>query len=250
MLPEPFNRDTQSFCWHKYIATLPKERYPPNGRDELERLLNGFIDAINQDIELNRDVYGGRKRSRPMIGLDVKYNQLKSISPAYVDLRLRPFLLDYFGARRARIVHLVRRNLVHTAISAIIANARKVWQNYDGTSIGGQYFIPINTLFNYVRWIEEERTAFESLAGDLIVHTCYYEDLVDDLKKVGWFGRFRQDTTALSRLAEFLRIPNRFRNYGYIRKVINRPYKELLKNYDEVLAAIEDSPLSAFASTL
>ena len=99
-------------------------------------------------------------------------------------------------------------------------------------------------------WIKEEREAFESLASDLRVHTCYYEDLVEDLKMVGWFGRFQQDTTVLRSLAAFLNVPNRFRDYGYIRKVINRPYKDLIENYDELVAAIRDSPLSEFAATL
>jgi LPS sulfotransferase NodH len=250
MSPEPFNRDTASFCWEKFINALPNDKQRMCDSEGGMQLLDEFIEALNQDVRHNRRVYGGRKRRQRIVGLDIKYNQLKAVSPAYNDLRLRPFLLDYLRAREARIIHLVRRNLVHTAISAIIANIRKVWQNYDGASIGGPYRISPNELFQYVRWIKEEREAFEGLAGDLSVHKCYYEDIVADLKSVTWFGRLRQDTTALSGLAAFLNVPNRFWSYGYIRKVINRPYKELIENYDEVMAALIDSPFSEFAETL
>lgn len=250
MSPEPFNRDTESFCWDKYIASLPKHKQRPCDSAEAMQQLDEFIEALNHDIRRNRRVYGGRKRRRRMIGLDIKYNQLKAVGPAYNDLRLRPLLLDYLRARDARIIHLVRRNVVHTAISAIIANIRKVWQNYDGASVGGPYRVSPTELFQYIQWITEEREAFERLAGDLKVHTCYYEDVVSDLKSVTWFGRFRQDTSALSKLAAFLNVPNRFWNYGYIRKVIDRPYNELIENYDEMVAALNDSPFSEFAASL
>jgi hypothetical protein len=195
-------------------------------------------------------VYGGPKRQNSAIGLDVKYNQLKSAAPAYCDLRLRPFLLEYFHDRKIRIIHLVRRNVVQVAISAIIANMRKVWQNYDGASVGGPYRIPPQDLLNFANWITEEREAFERVASGLEVHTCYYEDIVSDLQSVGWFKRFRQNTAALSQIAEFLDVPNQFRDYGYIRKVINRPYRELLANYDELVSAIQFSPYSEFIPSL
>jgi hypothetical protein len=144
----------------------------------------------------------------------------------------------------------VRRNIVHTAISAIVANMRQIWQSYDRTLIEGRYRVPTDQLFHYVDWINAEREIFEKLASDLNVHTCYYEDLVADLKRVRFFGRFPENTLALNKLAAFLDVPNRFRNKGKIRKVINRPYKEVIENYDELLAAIKDSPLWEFAATI
>ena len=148
MSPEPFNRDTESFCWDKYIASLPKHKQRPCESEDAMQLVDEFIEALSQDVQRNRNVYGGRKCRERMVGLDIKYNQLKAVNPAYNDLRLRPFLLDYLCAREARIIHLVRRNLVHTAISAIIANIRKVWQNYDGASIGGPYRISPRNYFS------------------------------------------------------------------------------------------------------
>jgi hypothetical protein len=213
-------------------------------------LLDGFVEAVDRIIPQSHAVYGRRKLRPWLVGLDIKYNQLKTLSTAYSDLRIRPVLLEYFSARQIPIIHLVRRNVVQTAISAIIANQRKIWQNYDGASIEGQYHIAADELFKYVGWINQEREAFEQLTHDLRVHTCYYEDLVCDLKSVRFFGRFPKDTVALSKLAKLLNIPNRFRNYGYIRKVINRPYKRIIENYDELIAAIRDSPLSEFAATL
>jgi hypothetical protein len=247
---EPFNRITQSFCFEKYVASLPEEAYPACDSDQAMKLLDGFIDTLDADVDRNQFVYGGPKRQNRAIGLDVKYNQLKSAAPAYCDLRQKPFLLEYFHDRHVRIVHLVRRNVVQVAISAIIANMRKVWHNYNGASVGGPYRIPPQDLFNYANWITEERNAFEPMANGLKVHTCYYEDIVDDLQSVDRFKRFRRNTAALSKMAEFLDVRNRFQDHGHIRKVINRPYRALLANYDELISAVQNSPYSEFIASL
>jgi hypothetical protein len=167
-----------------------------------------------------------------------------------MNLGARPFLLEYFRDHRVRVVHLVRQNVVQTAISVIIANRRQVWQNYDGSDIQGQFRVSPDELFNYVTWIEQERNEFVRLSQDLRVQTCLYEDLVDDLSRVDDAGYFRDDSAALSPLAAFLKVPNRFRYNRQIRKVINRPYAEILENYDELIGAVKDSALSEFAATL
>jgi hypothetical protein len=145
---------------------------------------------------------------------------------------------------------MVRKNLLHAALSLIIANLRKVWQNYEGYVIEGQYRVPCEELLFFIMWIRDERDEFVRLAQDLPLHTCYYEDLVADLGRVNAAGVFPDNTTTLGRIATFFDVPNQFRFDGKICKVINRPYAEILENYDEVVCAVKDSEFAEFAETM
>jgi hypothetical protein len=81
------------------------------------------------------------------------------------------------------------------------------------------------------------------------MQTCFYEDLVEDIGRVDRCGFFRDDSGPGS-IAEFLNVPNQFRYVPCMSKVINRPYYEILENYDELLSAVKGSPYSEFAETL
>jgi hypothetical protein len=250
LLSEPFSRDPEPANWHNFAATLPPHEYPPPLPADAAALLDRYVDLIQRDVDDNSDWYGGRKSSRRMIGLDVKYNQLRSIGPMYLDLRAEPFLLDYFRLRGFRIVHLIRANLLQAAISAVISNARRVWQNYDGGVIDGRYQISPFELIGYMRWMKAEREEFMRLAADLPVHVCVFEDLVEDLRRVDAEGVFPANTQTLRPLAAFLGVKNKFRHGGKIHKVINRPYADIIDNYDELVRAVERSEFCEFAGTL
>jgi hypothetical protein len=74
--------------------------------------------------------------------------------------------------------------------------------------------------------------------------------LADDLRDVNAKKMLREDTKVLSQLSDFLQIPNTFYYKQYIRKVINRPYSEVIENYEEVVAAVKDSDLAQFADSI
>ena len=249
VLGETFSHAKYFMCWHNFVGNLPDGCYPPLTRPDTMMLVDHYIHAIKRDVHVNSDCYGGPKPQLKLIGLDVKYEHIRCVEPLYSDLRSRPFLFDYFRDRRVRILHLIRRNVVQTAISIIIANMRKVWHNYDGGLIPGRYQISPVQLFHYINWINSEREEFLRLSHDLSMQTCYYEDLVEDIGRVDGDGFFREDS-ALGSVATFLDVPNRFRFVPCMSKVINRPYCEILENYDELRRAIQDSAYSEFAETL
>jgi hypothetical protein len=83
-----------------------------------------------------------------------------------------------------------------------------------------------------------------------LVLLSYYEDLVNDLKRVNSDGKFSTDTTVLDPVAKLLGVPDDFRYKSSIRKVINKPYCEVLENYEELVGAIRNSAFAEFADTL
>jgi hypothetical protein len=236
--------------WHNFVKTLPEHEYPRQTSADAILLLDQYLQLIERDIHENSDWYWGPKPQLKTMGLDVKYNQLRSVTPLFIDLRAQPLLLDYFRNRNFRIVHMVRNNLVHAAISLIVCKLRKVYQNYDGSVIQGQYRIAPCELFQCIAWIKDEREEFLRLAQDLPMQTCVYEELIEDLGRVDAAGNFPEDTIVLSRLATFLDVPNRFRYRDYTRKVINKPYAEIIQNYSELVQSLKQSEYSEFAETL
>jgi hypothetical protein len=249
VLGETLSHAEYSMCWHNFVRNSPDGCYPPHTSRDATMLFDHYVHAIERDVHRNSDCYGGPKPQLKRIGLDIKYEHIRCVAPLYSDLRSRPFLFDYFRDRRVRVVHLVRRNIVQTAISIIIANARKIWHNYDGSPIPGRYRISPDELFGFIHWITGEREEFLRLSQDLSMQTYFYEDLVEDMASVDASGFFREDST-LSSISTFLKVPNRFRLVPGMSKVINRPYCEILENYDELLGAIKKSAYSEFAESL
>jgi hypothetical protein len=208
--------------------------------------LDEYVRAMARDIDCASQWDGGQKQLQ-LIGLDVKYNQLRCAAPVFNDLRERPFLLEYFWRRGIRVVHVIRRNLLHTALSMQIANQRQVWHNKDGSLIQGRYKVDPGELLCYMRWIRDECEEFQRLTHDSPVRVSVYEDLVDDLARVNPLGDFQDDTKTLASLAEFLNVPNQFSVHRTLHKAVNKPYAEIIENYDELLGAVAASEFSEFA---
>src|SRR6476660_6255059 len=101
LLAEPFSRYHRSVYWHNYVHTLSEELYPPQYATDAMLLLDQYMDKIREEFRENKDKEGcgGSKPDLRTVGLDVKYNQLKGISPEIIDLRAQPLLLDYFRSR-------------------------------------------------------------------------------------------------------------------------------------------------------
>jgi LPS sulfotransferase NodH len=249
---EPFTRHPRPAYWCNYVRTLPMDLFPPIVPEDAKTILDGYMQSILRDTTSERDPewFGGPKPKLTALGLDIKYNQLRSVSPLAMELYKVPVLLEYFRDREFRVFHLVRKSLLHTAISLAIANRRDVWHNPDGEIIPGQYHIPWDELRNLLYWIQWQRDEFLRLAHELKLHTFYYEDLVDDLSIVDADGRFPADTKVLAPVAELLDIPNEFHTGLVMQRVINRPYAEIVPNLDELLDHVRNSEFAEFAPAM
>ena len=247
---EPFSPDNSPTAWHRYLRSLPVERAVASSDSGAEQLLDGFERHVRMHMRASPKDFGGVKRLPTRLGYDIKYNQLRSANTAFSDLRARPYLLDFFHRRSVRLIHLVRTNVVQVAISVVIANQRRIWHNHDGRRLSESFHIAPGELIEYAGWAEAERAEFERLSYGLEVLRCDYEDLVDDVQSPKATFSQRRRTKVLSRIAEFLRVSNQFCASGLMQKVINRPYCEVISNYDEMVDAVKQSQFSQFAETL
>lgn len=250
LMVETFSLTPKRLYWCNYLRSVPRDQFPSLTPEIAMDVFDEHLRQVRKDILIEPEWYGGPKPDLKTIGLDVKYNQLKCFTSLSNNLCARPMLLDYFKSRSFRVVHMVRKNLAQAALSLILANIRNVWHNYDGSEFKGQYEVSWPTLHSHMKWIRDEREEFERLSQDLPMLTCVYEDLVDDLRKVDEAGAFPEETKALSPLAEFLGVSNQFVYDGQMKKVVSKPYSEILENFDELITEMKNSEFSEFADSL
>ncbi len=250
LVAEPFTPYPAPIFWHNCVRQLPPEKYPTQTVSDAQALLDRYMSVLHRDVYSNSESYGTPKRKLTALGLDVKYNQLRCAGPVYTDLLERPFLIKYFRERQIQIIHMVRKNLAHAALSMIIANERKIWHNQDGRKFEGRYRISPEELLAYMTYIQNERDEFLRLTQDLNVQTFSYEDLVQDVSSANEAGLIPMNTRVLQPIAECLNVPNQFERPQGMHKVINRPYSEILDNFDEIVAALKSSQFSEFTSSL
>ena len=194
--------------------------------------------------------YPGKLGVLRQCGLDLKYNQLRFIAPLIRDLEQKPFLVDYFWRRNMPIVHIVRRNTIHQALSLVIAAARNVYHNYGGKKFDGKVRLDPESVISHAQWVAKDRDVFRRLAGGLNYTEVFYEDVAEDCKLADDSGRIGDGAKALPKVAEFLGVDNEFYAPSTISKVINRPYSEVIENHGEVVAAIKKSEFKKLADTV
>jgi hypothetical protein len=244
LLPQPLPT-----CWHHFVRNLATRPVPPGNEREAIALMDDYMYFLEYEIGGNA-WHNPDGRPKAVVGFDVKYNQLRFIAPIARDLRRPPFLLDYFRLRAFRVVHVVRRNVVHLAVSAIIANERQLWHNWRGEAIAGPRTVNPGEVLDFARWAAAEREAFRELSAGLEMLECAYEDLVQELRHGERTGRVPAPSGLLHQVAAFLDVPADFRLASRLAKAIDRPYPEVIQNHAEVVEAVKQSEFAAFADTL
>jgi len=234
-------------CWHNYVRTMVNRAQPPVYAPDATELFDDYLVYLREDVKRG---YIGKLGVLSAVGLDIKYNQLRFIAPLIRDLRQGPFLLDYFRRRNIPIVHMRRRNVMHQALSLVIAEARNVYHNYGNRKFDGSVTLDTEKLIANAQWIAAEVDAFDKMSRGARMIEVFYEDIVEDCKTVDDSGRFGADAKTMSKIAEFLGVTNEFSNPSTIAKVINRPYSEILANHGDVVAAIKKSEFSALAKSV
>jgi LPS sulfotransferase NodH len=242
MLGEVFTPDATRAHWDNFARLLPSG--PPTTHADAHLLLDRYFDFVRNHWA------DGRKAHSRAFGVDIKYNQLRRISPADQNLAGPPFLLQHLKARGALLIHVVRENVMHCALSTMIADQRGVWHNYQGAVIDRTYSVDPEACLAYAREIVSERAAFSEFARGCSMVTCCYEDLVKDIARADAAGNIPSNPGPLLDIAEALEVPFRFRWEGRLQKAINVPYSRLLSNHAELLNAVSHSEFAAFAATL
>jgi len=247
MLGEIFSPSPALAHWDNFCRGLPTGGVLPATCSDAESLLDCYFGFVRYRI---RNHWEGNTKCRSHIfGVDIKYNQLGFIAPGDWDPSSAPFILCYLRSRGATIVHTTR-NIIHCAISALVADQRNLWHNYAGAAIDRKYHIDVEQCLGYAKALLRDRAAFLNAAGGCAIVNCRYESLVDDMKRAHADGRISEGPGPLHNIAESLGAPFDFRYDGRLQKAIDVPYSRLLSNHDALVGRLKNSEFSAFVSTL
>lgn len=234
-------------CWHNFVRTMVNRAMPPMYAKDCTDLFDDYLIYLNEDVKRG---YPGKVGLVRAVGLDIKYNQLRFIAPLIRDLEQKPFLLDYCWRKSMPIVHMTRANVVHQALSLVIAAARNVYHNYGGAKIEGKVRIEPQAVVEHAQWVHREVEAFRRMTGGHNVLELSYEDLAHDLSLADADGKIPQKGKALPKVAAFLGVDSDFRRPSTIKKVIDRPYKDVIENHAEVYKALRASEWKKLADTI
>jgi len=237
--------------WHNFVRTMVSRALPPVLPQDAAELVDDYLIFVRDDT---RRAAPSKATKLKALGFDIKYNQLRFIKPVLCDLRDRPFLLDYLRARSIPILHMVRRNMLHQALSIQIAAKRNAYHNYPGGGGGGgggnKITLSVDDLLGCLTWIDDEVTHFRQLTAGMQVLDVAYEDLVSACDKAdpsGWLDPYNE---LLDGIRTTLGVENAFFRPTSLKKVIDRPYREIVANHAEIVAAVAESKFARFADTM
>jgi hypothetical protein len=247
MLGEVLTPSPAPAHWDNFRRGLPDRCAHPMSFGEAEALLDRYFEFVRYRI-LNHWADSKKNLSRAF-GVDIKYNQLSRLAPANWDPASPPFILCYLQSRGAALIHTTR-NVIHSAISALIASRRNVWHNYDRSVIDRTYHIEVEGCVAYARTIVLYRDAFLRSAIDCRVVDCRYENLIEDIGRAGKEEEIPEGEGPLRNIAAALGAPFKFRYERRLQKAIDIPYSRLIENYDALVRRLKGSEFSALVSTL
>jgi len=246
MLGEILSPSSAAAHWDNFCRGLPARSTHPESVDEAEELLDRYFEFVRYRI---RNHWEGNRKSRSRaIGVDIKYNQLRLITPFGWHHKL-PFMLSYLRSRGAILIHTTR-NVIHSAISTMIASQRNLWHNYDRAVIEASYQIAVEECVARARAIAQERESFLNLTQGWKLVSCRYERFMADLNRAGSEERIPVGPGPLRNIAETLGSSYDFRYDRRLQKAINIPYSRLLSNYDALIRRLEVSEFATLVSTL
>ena len=168
---------------------------------------------------------------------DVKYNSLHSMNPIWQNHGLRPHLITYLAQKRIPVIHLIRKDSLAAYISTVISNDTKMYvTRFDTVSEGKKWSVNPLQLIRYLRELkfDIQRTQnWLNLSVNIKWTELTFESLLNDQ------GNFSRQI--LGPLEELLKIPEPLEPRVMTKKIINRPYWELIDNFEsEVIPALRE----------
>ena len=184
-------------------------------------------------------------------GIDVKYSQLRGIVPRFEPLSASPMLVQFMVMNGTRVLHVVRGNVLQSALSEVIAAARQVWHHRRGETIDRQVTVDCRYLIRIMEEKAADRRIFETLIDENpLVLTCEYERMVEGVNQADEAGMLVGPGNPIFEIADFLGVSRRFRRRPEMRKVIERPYAEIVANYRQVTEAVRRSEFAFLLDTI
>jgi hypothetical protein len=248
MLAEVMTPNPAPAHFDNYLRTLPAGATTTDTVSNTKSLLDSYFDYVFYRIG-NFWIDGDKDRVKA-IGVDIKYNQLRTVTPTAWSNAHSPYLVEYLRQRDALIIHTTRTNVIQCSISGLVAAERNLWHNYDGRRVERAYRIKPQSCLDYARLIMRDREEFARAAdGCRLVH-CRYEDLAAEIRDVPIGGEIRSSGGPLTDIAEALGVPFDFRNRGRLQRAIDVPYSKLISNHAELVRAVRQSEFAELADSL
>lgn len=246
MLGEVMSRSPAPAHWDNFVRGLPLRTARPETSSATEALLDQYFAYVRYRI---RNHWEGNRKSRSRaIGLDLKYNQLGRLRPPDWQ-SASSFILSYLQAHDVILIHTTR-NVIHSAISALIAEQRNVWHNYGGVVIDRSYSIDVEECLACARTIVQDRDTFLKSARGCKIVDCRYESLIEDLARAGFAEEIPEAPGPLREITEALGISFKFSYDRHLQKAIDIPYSKLLSNFDALTRRMKGSEFALLIPTL
>jgi LPS sulfotransferase NodH len=242
LLPYP-----DSCHWDHFAATVPSSMLKIKDEKEGFALLDRYFHYIHADMTARWKE--PHKTHAVAFGVDIKCEQLCFIQPTKWPKEATPFLLHYAMSRKVMLINTIRRNVIHCAISHLIAFDRDFWHNYDNRRVEQSYAVDIGDCLSHARSIMAQQRCFELFTQDYPVQVCEYEALAETVA-AAINAEIPPDCEPLRSIASAFGIPCRFHFHGRLHRAINRPYRDIIANHSELVAALECSEFAAFARTI
>lgn len=233
--------------WHNFLRTCSYRSQPAVLDADANQLLDDYLVHLSEDTRRGNPM---KADSLSMIGVDIKYNQMRTAGPLIQDLNAPPFLFGYLRDRRIPLLHVFRRNLLHQALSLVIAESRGIYHNYGGRSFEGDLFVEPSRVVERCYWIAEQRALFRQMSSGTELHDLAYEDLADLCDASEMDVPLDGGSAVVVGLSKFLGVDPDFRRPKSISKVINRPFRKILSNYEALKRAILVSEFHQFEGSI
>ncbi|MEY2715420.1 MAG: hypothetical protein RIT24_1763 [Planctomycetota bacterium] len=233
--------------WHNFLRTCSYRSQPAVLDADANQLLDDYLVHLSEDTRRGNPM---KADSLSMIGVDIKYNQMRTAGPLIQDLNAPPFLFGYLRDRRIPLLHVFRRNLLHQALSLVIAESRGVYHNYGGRTFEGNLVVEPARVVERCYWIAEQRALFRQMSTGSEVYDLAYEDLAELCEGAPSEDKLEASSEVVAGLCGFLAVDADFRRPKSISKVINRPFHQILSNYEELKRAILVSEFHQFEGSI
>jgi hypothetical protein len=219
--PNAVNPFTEARSWLRYRADWTEANraiaLKPGYRDHMG-FLQGYFAHLQQGID------------RP-VGVDIKYGHIHNFESFWKPVFQRPVLFEALEAFEIPLVHLHRRNVVETAVSAEIAEQRRVWHSWqqkDPAEAERRFTLPVARIVSEALLYRQQADWIAGhWMGGARVFDLIYEEVVAGLDGA---------TDVLDRLAAFLGAQ---RNPAWAPRLqkLGRPLDRQVENYAELKAA-------------
>lgn len=224
MLVQSLRSHPQVFCYHEMFRRghPSPDAFRAHLASSRWRRVRRWVLPYGTTLRYLEDLYGSRP-NEDAVGFKLMYNQL----------RRDPFLYPTFRRLGVRVLHLVRRNLLKTEVSAVVARDTGRFHVKERPNDPVRVRIDAATIAERLEWreraVERHRRRFRRFP----VLEVTYEDLVAD----------REEQSM--RITRFLDVEPRVLTTDWV-KVNPDRLSAVVANYEELVACLRGTRFAAF----